>query len=887
MTIHFRINFHTVWGQNLYITGSLPELGGGDISRAVPMHCCGGGFWEKGIRIVSLRERLLSYKYFVKSDDGVSFFEAGAERTLGLNNASKELFLLDEWQGNSCHAPLLTAPFSDVFYSHKDNESTQMHLHIREVIIRVTAPAVEQDCILKICGSSGLLGHWDPDKAPAMTPVRGSRWVISLPADRLEDRLEYKFIKYSTENGAVTWEERDNRVLDTPRPADHQTWSVEHSMAAFPLCRPRFFGTAVPVFSLRSSTSCGIGDFTDLKALGEWAKAAGQNIIQILPVNDTTSTWTWTDSYPYSGISVMALHPIYINITGIGPLRAPGDKAAYRRGRKALDALSAVDYEKVLAFKMKYLRIQFRTYSADTFTEPGFLSFYRRNREWLLPYCIFCALRDRYGTADFTAWGDDSRCTPELIARYNTKGNALYPEISFHLFVQYHLHLQLLESVRYLHSLGVALKGDIPIGITRNSADAWASPELFHRDSQAGAPPDSFSADGQNWGFPTYNWEEMARTDYSWWRKRLVKMSEYFDAYRMDHVLGFFRIWEIPVSQVKGTMGHFSPAPPMSIGEIRSFGLDFDRSRHARPYIRPDMLRSIFGDSINCVTENYLCGDGRGGFSLKPGYDTQRMIEDAFGPEPGKVKDGLMSLVSEILFQEDSTRPGMFHPMIAARDTYSYRDLPQDQKDAFDRLHEHFFYKRHDSLWRASAMRRLPVLISATDMLPCAEDLGMIPDCVPGTLRDLHILTLEIFRMPKTPGVEFADPRRYPYLSVCTTGTHDTSTLRAWWEEDSTLSARFYHGLLHGKGDVPQQCAPQLCADIIRLHTSSPSMLTILPLQDWLSADGGVRAPDPSSERINVPSDPRHYWRYRMHRTLEELTGDQGLMQRLRSLTGK
>ena len=885
MIIHFLINFHTTWGQRLYISGSLPELGEGDSLKAVPMSWSGDGMWTKDIKLTSLQERILSYRYLVRSDDGSAFYEVGPERTLGLNKASKELFLKDEWQGNSESAPFLTSPFSEIFYSHGHNEATQTHLHSKELIIRVTAPAVEPDCTVKICGDTPILGSWDPGKAPAMTPVHGSRWVVHLPANKLADAFEFKFIKYNSRNGETVWEETDNRRLSVPVLKEHQTWSVEHSMAAFRTGHPRFYGTAVPVFALRSATSCGIGDFTDLKALGDWAKATGQSIVQILPVNDTTSTGTWTDSYPYGGISVMALHPIYINITAIGPMKNPGARAAYSRERKALDALTAIDYEKVLALKTKYLRLQYQAYAVETFAEPKFLSFYHRNRDWLLPYCTFCALRDKYGTADFSKWGNESICTPELITRLNTKGSDIYPEISYNLFVQYHLHRQLLDSVHYLHSLGIALKGDIPIGITRNSADAWASPELFNMSSQAGAPPDDFSADGQNWGFPTYNWDKMAETQYSWWKKRFVKMSEYFDAYRIDHVLGFFRIWEIPSSQVKGLMGHFSPALPMSYEELRDWGFNFDYARHATPYIRYWQLRDMFGDNTDTVMEKYLDSNQYEVFTLKPEFNTQRKIEEHFGPEPNSIKDGLMALVSELLFMEDEQQPGKFHPRISAQFTYSYRDLPEDHKEIFNRIYDHYFYKRHNGFWRESALRKLPMLISTTNMLTCAEDLGMIPDCVPEVIRSLKILSLEIFRMSKDPEKAFGDPARYPYLSVCTTGTHDTSTLRAWWEEDRSMSARFWHEMLHEDGEPPYYCEPWLCEKIIRLHTSSPSMLTILPLQDWLSIDGDIRAQDPASERINVPANPKHYWRYRMHLPLEELTANKTLNSKIRDLT--
>ena len=886
MIIHFSINFRTAWGQNLYISGSVPELGGGDPAKAVPMNYTPGDFWKTDIKITDLEERVLSYKYFVKSENGSTFYEAGSERVLGLNSASRELFLNDEWQGNSADAPFLTAPFSEIFFSHAHRESTQTHLHSREVIIRVTAPAVEQDCVLAICGDSPVLGGWDPAGAMEMTPVHGSRWTVHLPAEKLGRRLEFKFIKRNTADGSIVWEDRDNRILELPGDiTPHQTWSVEYSQASFHLGRPRFSGTAVPVFALKTQNSCGIGDFTDLKTFGDWIRSIGQNVIQILPVNDTTSTGTWTDSYPYGGITVMALHPIFINITAIGPLRNPGQRSAYTRERKALDALPAIDYEKVLAMKNKYLRIQFETYREDTFAEPKFLSFYRSNKSWLLPYCAFCALRDSHGTADFSRWGEDSRCTPELLARVNSEDSPLYPEISFHIFTQYHLHRQLLDAVQYLHSLGIALKGDIPIGITRNSADAWASPELFHMDSQAGAPPDDFAADGQNWGFPTYDWDRMAFDGYRWWKERFRHMSEYFDAYRIDHVLGFFRIWEIPQEQTKGLMGHFSPALPMSCGEIRSFGFGFDFARHATPYIRYWQLRDMFGDRTDEVMSKYLNSNEYEVFTLKEEVNTQRKIEELFGPEQNDIKDGLQALAGEVLFLEDSSRPGLFHPRISAQFTYSYRDLPEDQKAAYNRLYDHFFYKRHNEFWRDSALRKLPEVTAATDMLTCAEDLGMIPDCVPEVIRDLKILSLEIFRMSKDPREPFGDPARYPYMSVCTTGTHDTSTLRQWWEEDRGISSEYWHRMLHEGGDAPYFCEPWLCEKIIRMHTASPAMLTILPLQDWLSVDGDVRAQDPAAERINVPSIPKYYWRYRMHLPIEELTANRKLTAKLKELS--
>lgn len=888
MTIHFSIRFETCFGQNLYISGSLPELGGGDVSNAVPMNFNESFIWTKDIRIENIEERVLQYRYLLKSDDGASLCEVGKGRIIGLNGISKEIFLNDEWQGNSKTSPFLSSPFTEIFYKHEKSEITQLHKYSKELIIRVTALTVEKDCDIVICGNSKYIGNWDPLAAPAMTPVYGSKWEIHLPADKIEHDIEYKFIKRRRPDNEIIWENSENRRLAVPKLSPHQTWSVEHSYSALPVASPKFFGTAIPVFSLRSKNSCGIGEFSDLKPFADWAASTGQSVIQILPVNDTTSTGTWTDSYPYGGITVMGLHPIYINIPEIGPVKLKKEAARYEKERKRLNDLPQVDYEAVLKLKLEFLKIQFKTYSQGTFSEPEFLSFYEKNKEWLLPYCAFCTLRDRYGTAEFAGWGEDSKCTHALIKKINAKGSESYETMSFYMFVQFHLHRQLKSAVGYLHSKHIALKGDIPIGITPNSADAWADPELFNMDSQAGAPPDDFSADGQNWGFPTYNWDLMASRGYRWWKNRFLKMSEYFDLYRIDHVLGFFRIWEIPSTQVTGLMGHFSPALPFTPEEMRSFGFRFDYYRDATPYIRYYFLREMFGGRTDEVIEKFLDSSEFEVFTLKKEFDTQKKIETYFNDKnDDDLRDALMALTGEVLFIEDGRQRGKFHPRISAQYTYSYKALSDEEKRDYDALYNNFFYERHNEFWKASAYKKLPEIISSTDMLTCAEDLGMIPSCVPEVIRSLNILSLEIQRMPKDPAQKFGNPAKYPYLSVCTTGTHDTPTLRMWWEEDRESTRYYYHNVLHGKGEVPCQCEPAICEKIVDAHIHGASMLVILPLQDWLSIDGEIRAADPAGERINVPANPKHYWRYRMHISIEDLCAAKEFNDKLTKLLNK
>lgn len=654
---------------------------------------------------------------------------------------------------------------------------------MEKITIKTIGPWMPLGQQIYICGSCPVLGNWDTRRALPMTPTQGIIWHIDIDKDLLPQSFEYKFLRKELD-GSFTWETCFNRT--DPYAVTETTFPNQH---------PRYAGTAIPVFSLRSRHSAGIGDFSDIKLMVDWAASTGQAVLQLLPVNDTTSTKTWTDSYPYGGITIMALHPIYLNLRAIGPLRDPHAQEAFEKEAAALNALPQLDYELVFTLKERYTRTIFAQKGVRTMGTKAFQAFFKANRDWLLPYAAFCVLRDRFGTADFSQWKRLKKYSAAGVSRLYGEAKA---EMDYYIFVQYHLDQQLREVHEYARKKGVALKGDIPIGITPHSVEAWAQPEYFNMGEQAGAPPDAFAVDGQNWGFPTYNWDHMASDGYAWWKRRFRKMAEYFDAYRIDHVLGFFRIWEIPVPFKSGLMGHFSPALPFSADELRWRGFPFDEWRHAQPYA-----------------------------------DDPR----------------------EVLFLEDPVQKGMWHPRISAQYTRSYNDLQQWEKDAYNRLYDDFYYHRNTDFWKEQALRKLPELIGATDMLTCAEDLGMIPACVPEVLNDLHILSLEVQRMPKDPCVELGDPAYYPYMSVCTTGSHDTSTLRGWWGES------------HDGAD----CPVSICRRIVESHLASPAMLTILPLQDWFSLEPSLRVEDPGSERINVPAISKHYWRWRMHVCLEDM----------------
>jgi 4-alpha-glucanotransferase len=472
------------------------------------------------------------------------------------------------------------------------------------------------------------------------------------------------------------------------------------------------------------------------------------------------------------------------------------------------------------------------------------------------------------------------------VEEYCSSTNRNYKDVAIHFFVQYHLHLQLKEAVEHAHSKGVALKGDIPIGVSRNSVDVWQHPELFDCGGSAGAPPDYFSKTGQVWGFPIYNWEEMAKDDYQWWKKRLSVMSEYYDAYRIDHILGFFRIFRTPVSSHYGLLGQFTPALPMSIPEIEEYGLKFDKEYYTRPIINDDILAQLFGEEKEEVVSHYLDKVAENRYRLKEQYETQEKIDRALGGDEEKetIKKKLYHLCCQVLFVEDYKEKGKYHPRIALPQSYLFSTLSRDVQERLRKIYEDFHYHRHNDFWKGVALRKLEPLIDSTNMMVCGEDLGMVPHCVASVMEELQILSLEIQRMPKEEYVEFGNLMKVPYLSVCTTSTHDMSTMRQWWETEREGVCRYFSNELRQYGDAPQYCEPWVATQIVENHLKSPASWVILPLQDWMAVDGELRWSDTFKERINDPGDPNNYWRYRMHLRVEELISNDSFNDKIRHL---
>ncbi len=729
---------------------------------------------------------------------------------------------------------------------------------------------------LAVLGNQPSLGDWDIQKVDVqvLKTTDYKTWSFETADEPVEFPIDYKYILFNPENESVIeWESRDNREI-LENLSENENLNISDNDLYFDVQVFKGAGVAIPIFSLRSEEGFGVGEFFDLKKMIDWTKLTGQRIIQTLPVNDTTLQRNKADSYPYNTLSVFALHPMYLRLEAVGLLKDKQKRAFFKEQKLLLNQLQVVDYEKVNQLKWEYLKLIFKQEKNTILSKKVFKSFIENNKSWLYPYALFSVLRDRYKTAEFSQWKEGGIYSEELINKLNKQD---VESFNFYLYIQYHLDKQLAEVKEYAHSNGVLLKGDIPIGVSPHSVDVWCQPYLFNRNVQAGAPPDDFSEMGQNWGFPTYNWEIMAKDDYAWWKARLQHMSNYFDAYRIDHILGFFRIWEIPIHAKWGLLGQFNKAKPLSEEDVESYGFVFEEDKLLKPQISYKLLRVYFGDLAAEVKAGFLMQNEKGEYILNPKFDTQRKVISFFSSKKEIsandriIQEGLLKLLCQVLFVRDSKNAHCYHPRISYHNNDAFKLLSTIEKEEYIRLYEDFFYRRHDEFWKQQAFKKLSPILTATSMLAFGEDLGMIPNCVPEVMRELNLLSLEIQRMPKQFGQEFGVCYFAPYLSLSTTSTHDMNPIRAWWGEDKEKTQRYFNSMLFESGEAPENCEAWIVEKIIAQHIQSPAIWTILPLQDILGMDTELRHPDALAERINVPDNSKNVWCYRMYLTVDKL----------------
>jgi 4-alpha-glucanotransferase len=892
MKIHFYLRFSTKQGQDLFICGNIPELGYQNKlnTEPVPMKYKNHDFWEVTVELASLPVDPVQYYYQLKIEDGSIVHEWGNDREIPITSRYDDLQVFDTWNhAGEYENSFYTAPFQEILLPQPSKKSGRKTPKSYTHIFKIKAPLLHANESVCISGNGEALGEWSMTE-PLIFKKEGNWWKIELDLSGLTFPIHYKYGIYDTKHKSlVQFENGPNRILLGD--AREGRLTIQHDgFIRLPNSTWKGAGVSIPVFSLRSRDSLGTGEFSDIRLLVDWAHKSGLKLIQILPVNDTSATGSWMDSYPYGAISAFALHPLYLNLEEMAGKKNAAFIKSLKKLQKQLNILPDMDYETVMQTKIDAAKELFSIEKENFPEDPEFIQFFNQNKSWLVPYAAFCYLKESNNTVDFSKWKTFGRYTKLAIDKLTSPQSKQYDQIAFYYFVQYHLYRQLRKSVQYAHENGIIIKGDIPIGVYRHSCDAWVSPELYHMDQQAGAPPDPFAVKGQNWGFPTYNWERMAKDSFQWWKNRFSQMAIYFDAFRIDHILGFFRIWSIPLSQTEGIMGHFEHAIPVHRVEFDERNIYFSKDRYTKPFINEAVLWEYFGTETENVKTIYFEEAPQGNLQIREFVNTQRKVTDYFEyktTEPIDLvsRDALMNLISNIiLFEVEGSEGKQFHFRISMETTSSFRYLDWHLQNQLRDLYVNYFYRRQDNFWKKEAMKKLPLLKRSTNMLVCGEDLGMVPSCVPDVMKQTGILSLEIQRMPKDISREFFNPASAPYLSVVTPSTHDMSTIRGWWEEDRVKTQKFFNEELGQWGDAPYFCDAWINKAIVQQHLHSPAMWSIFQLQDLLGMDENIRRENPNDERINVPAIPNYFWRYRIHIFLEDLIKAKAFNEQLREM---
>lgn len=879
MVIHFYVGFRSLHGQSVAVritpldkTLPLP-------TTEIPLHYLNEAYWHTSIKRTAL-DIIDEFEYtYVFRDD-----RTGEEKLFCKNSlvstrkiTAKIFDIIDEWTEDEPLAEVFSSkPFEKVFSVQKQKikvTDTKSPSHV----FKVNAMALAAGKAVCIIGAGKKLNDWDETK-PILLEQKKNYWQVRLNLNKEIFPLEYKIGIYDLRNKLMDYEAGANRVLPPYTKGSLTQINLRLDTAAH---RWKGAGINVPVSALRTGSSWGVGDFTDLNLLTDFAKKTGIKLIQLLPINDTTSTHSNKDSYPYSAVSAFALQPVYLNVQKLATALSVKFSAEILQEVKSVNSHTSLLYQEVHVLKQAAIRLLYEKDKQSFKDDMDWFGFFDLNRHWLVPYAAYCYLRDKNKTADYNTWGNYELFDEDAVQALVSPENDFYDEIAVHYFTQYHLHLQLKDAVDYAHKSGVIIKGDLPIGVGRHSADAWMYRSLFHMDMQAGAPPDAFATKGQNWSFPTYNWQKMASDDYAWWRQRMEHMSNYFDAIRIDHVLGFFRIWSIPLHAIEGILGKFVPAWPLSHADITNAGVQFTEERFCEPHITEELLTDWFAGHASVVKDTFLQN-----YQFKEEYNTQRKLAAYFTENDAlrSLQPRLCELLSNVICLKDELYPYTYHFRIGMHGTESFNALPQHEQQSLSGLYDEYFFNKQNILWEEEGIKKLAALKRSTDMLICAEDLGMVPAMVEGVLANMQMLALEVQRMPKKINEQFSNPADSPYLSVVTPSTHDMATIREWWEEDKALTRVFYNNQLGHYGEPPYFAEPWVCRDIVKQHLNSPAMWAVFLVQDLLSMNQGLRIEDPKLERINNPADPDHYWNYRMHMKLEDLMKQQGYIDALREL---
>lgn len=644
----------------------------------------------------------------------------------------------------------------------------------------------------------------------------------------------------------------------------------------------RVTGVLIPVAALRSGGSVGCGEFADLPALADWCRSAGLELIQLLPVNDTGG-----ESSPYSALSAYALHPLYLRIADLPEMESlrKSEKnsilVALDRMKQDYESTARFDYGGVLTGKINLLRTIFQACRAAILSDAALDRFVRDNR-WVRPYSVFRALKEKHHHRAWTTWEEHREIDANTLDTL-WSDPALMDATRFFTWVQMRLSEQFRAATDAVARAGVALKGDIPILMNEDSVDAWYDRDVFQPQLRAGAPPDMFSELGQNWGFPIYDWKHLEESDYEWWRERLRQASRYYHAYRIDHVLGFFRIWTIPAANFSGIPGFFWPQHGISREKLHGAGFDDARIRWlAEPHLQGADLRARFGESWSALEGPVVTRIGREDLFLFS-EEIRGELDLTSRNDTEEQREWLLAQYRDRALLE--MPDGTFAPSWTYRDCTRYRSLTGEEQAAFEDLRVGHECKSTE-LWAEQGRRLLRFMRESTDMLTCAEDLGVVPKVVPQVLQELDVLSLRIPRWSHywdLPGQPLIPLEEYPETSVCAASVHDTSTMRGWWEKES--GRELLWKALGLKEPCPKRFDPATARAVFRGLSRCASRILIFQIQDLLAFTPELMHADPDEERINIPGTSTPFnWTWRVPVTLEALRNHQILDREVRAL---
>jgi 4-alpha-glucanotransferase len=661
-------------------------------------------------------------------------------------------------------------------------------------------------------------------------------------------------------------------------------------------------GIVLPLQSLRTAASPAAGEFPDLVLFGTLASSWGFDLIQLLPVNDSGF-----QSSPYSALSAFALHPLYLSIEALPELA--GAKGAGLRGLAAETARGfskdgRLRYGAYLEAKLALLeRIWKEAAEAATAATKAAASFaaWIEANPWVKAYAVFVELKRRNGGRPWWQWEGLRDPKPAEIEALWEKGE-LVSGCRFRAWIQWRAEGQFRDARAKLDAAGIAVMGDLPILINEDSAEVWARRSVFRMGLAAGAPPDMYAELGQNWGFPIYDWEAAAADGYSFWKARLASAEKFYAAYRIDHVLGFFRIWALSAQDNTGFLGRFVPDAYITRQELEALGFDSGRLRWlSRPHVPTARLLDATGDDATAVKEaEDLVLDRIGNeelFLFKPSIRGEKDIEAlAARGEPGYGDKGLSAAVKDCLLAAWRDRalhefqPGLFVPSWRYYETTAWRSLQDGERRSLEEL---FAAKRSEGegQWERTGRLLLGELAASSAMLPCAEDLGSVPACVPRVLADLGILGLRVLRWTREwekggqPQVELAD---YPRLTIACPSVHDSTSTREWYETEAdrgqvwALAAR---ALGRDLGPAPERLEPEAAALLLSAVSASASAIVVFPIQDLLALGTAFRPASAAEERINVPGTTNDWnWGWRLPAELEHILADKALAQAARGV---